>query len=206
MNIVRRIAPDCVIFGTLLLNDEDGSIMESITRSKMHDSVDITTEVFRRWFLETEDSVSWRKLVAVLKQSRLNTLASDIESMYETLSQQNERSNTQPSFPPKSTKVDKHPINSLKDLVKALSDIGDWEGLCLNLNVPHGLLSELRFSTENFSSKKMRCLEAYFDEVEASWEEIILALHNPPIGNKRIAKEIADHQDINYYTLIRDEL
>ncbi len=188
------------------MNDEDGTIIEIIKQSKMHDSVEITMEIFRRW-LYSADSVSWRMLVHVLRQSSLNTVANDIESMYGVDDEDIQKKKTTPSTNNTSTNPTAlHLINSFKELNKAVSDIGDWYGLCSNLDVERGLLSELQHSNEHFSSKKIQCLEAYYDQGEATWEGLISAVSDHPIRNKRVAKELADKHGIDFKNLIKDEL
>ena len=94
-----------------------------------------------------------------------------------------------------------HTVKSVQDLMKMLSDIGNWETLCTLLGVNQGVMSELKFTSLDTNIKKKRCLESYFDSGHAHWEEVIKAVVGPGILNARVAKEIAykyllDHRDI----------
>ena len=82
-----------------------------------------------------------------------------------------------------------------------MQEIGDWKGLCFNLNVNDAKMNALDFGQQPPEWKKQECLKAYFDTGEATWEEVIRAVSDYPISNKRVAKEIADK-----YIHKRDEL
>lgn len=97
-----------------------------------------------------------------------------------------------------------HDINSLADLVSATSEIGNWEGLCVNLHVNAGILTQLRYSQEPVDIKKIRCLETYFNSGEANWKELIRAVSSFPIVNIKVARQIATKYGINYIN--NDEL
>ena len=87
--------------------------------------------------------------------------------------------------------IKSHEITSLTDMVSATSDIGNWEGLCVNLRVNSGVMNELRYSHEAVDIKKIRCLETYFNTGEAIWEDLLRAVSAYPINNQKVAKEIA---------------
>ena len=94
-----------------------------------------------------------------------------------------------------------HAVESVQELVKMLSDIGNWEALCTNLGVNRGVMSELIHTSLDANIKKKRCLESYFDSGLAHWEEVIKAVVGPGILNERVAKKITykyllDYQDI----------
>ena len=206
-DLLTRIASDYSLFGTLLLNDEDGTVIETIKQSNHHDPEAITREIFRRWFYSS-DMLTWKALVDHLREAKLNTVANDIESMY-NVDVKDKSPPTQASSDaenPEAKRTGKHLIRSMKELVKSVADIGNWEALCTNLEVDHGTMSELIYSTEQVSSKKLRCLQAYFDNGEASWEDVIQAVFDPPIRNRRVAKKIAQTQGIDFNKLVKDEL
>lgn len=193
------------------MNDEDGTIVEIIKQSKMHDSVEITMQIFRQWLrLYSDDSApSWQMLVHVLRQCNLNTVANDIESMYGVVNDEDIQTKKPTSLTNNELSTNPselHPIYSFKELNKAVSEIGNWYGLCSNLDVERGLLSELQHSNEHISIKKTQCLEAYYDQGEATWERLITAINDYPIRNRRVAKELADKHGIDFKNLIKDEL
>ena len=71
-----------------------------------------------------------------------------------------------------------------------LEDIGNWEGLCINLGVPSGLVNELRYSKLEVSVLKIRCAEAYMDNAEPTWEHVIWAVTLYPIHSMKTVKKI----------------
>ena len=77
--------------------------------------------------------------------------------------------------------------------------IGDWEGLCGNLGVVKSVMEELCFSHEMaLSSKRSRCLEAYYDSGEAVWEKVVEALCELSSPKKKQAKSIAHKYGVEY--------
>lgn len=173
----------------------------------------ITAEIFRYWFNSGEsESITWKTLIHYLRVSRLNSVADDIESRFnadpeDTMTHSMESNGIKKVDRSVSTRSDgRHPINRLKDLTSAVQDIGDWEGLCINLEVAESVMSELRYTAGPGSRKKLRCLHAYFNTGESTWEELIHAVIEHPIGNKRVAKKIANEQGIDLNALIKDEL
>ncbi len=84
-----------------------------------------------------------------------------------------------------------HPITSVRELYSMLEDIGNWEALCVNLGIKTGLIDELRHSRLEVSVLKLRCIEAYVNTGEATWEDVILAVTLYPIMNTSIANKIA---------------
>ncbi len=89
-----------------------------------------------------------------------------------------------------STNEHVHSIGSVKELNIMLEDIGNWEGLCSNLGVRSGLIDELRHSRLEVSVMKFRCIEAYFNDGDATWEDVALAVRLYPIQNSNTADKI----------------
>ncbi len=85
---------------------------------------------------------------------------------------------------------DVHPVTSVKELYLMLEDIGNWEALCLNLGVQGSVIDELRHSRLEVSVMKLRCIEAYFNSGEATWEDVVLAVTLYPIMNTKVANKI----------------
>lgn len=83
-----------------------------------------------------------------------------------------------------------HPITSVKDLYLMLEDVGNWEALCVNLGIRTGLIDELRHSRLEVSVLKLRCIEAYVNDGEASWEDVALAVILYPIQNIKVSNKI----------------
>ena len=65
-------------FGTFLLNDKTGAIVDSIEKSQ-HTPEEIVTGILKRWLQGTEMSVTWQSLITSLENSGHLTLASTIK-------------------------------------------------------------------------------------------------------------------------------
>ena len=91
---------------------------------------------------------------------------------------------------------DHHHITTFNDLYHELSDIGDWQGLCLVLEVDMATIDRLRNSDQRNEDKKRECLLAYYNSDQASWEGVIAAIIKHPIKNCRVANNIARNNDI----------
>ena len=87
-----------------------------------------------------------------------------------------------------------------------MAEIGDWESLCENLGVPKAVLNELRFSDKQTGRKKSGCLEAYLDTDNACWEQVVKVVADFPFHNKRLARQIADRQNVDYSSDDKNEL
>ena len=76
-----EIGTDYEKFGTLLLEDKKGNIVDSIVKSKHCVPVDITVEILRQWLQgKGKEPVTWQTLVKCLRDMRMNVLADNIES------------------------------------------------------------------------------------------------------------------------------
>ena len=101
----------------------------------------------------------------------------------------------------------KTPINSFKELYHAVANVGDWKGLCLNLDVDEAVMDSLKHSDYvRPESKKHDCLQAYWKTGETNWETVIQAVADYPIMNVKLAKTIANNHKIMYTCATRDEL
>ena len=87
-----------------------------------------------------------------------------------------------------------------------MAEIGDWETLCENLGVPKAVTNELRSSSMENGKKKSRCLEAYLNTGEACWEQVVKVVAEFPFLNKRLARQIANKQNVDYSSAVKDEL
>ena len=92
-------------------------------------------------------------------------------------------------------------VEHFNELYQALQEIGDWKGLCHNLNVDDATMNALEYDPKHTEWNKRDCLRAYFDTGEATWEDVVRAVGEYPINNKRVAKKIA-----NKYIHKKDEL
>ena len=95
-------------------------------------------------------------------------------------------------------------IQDSRQLFQAVDKIGDWQNLCKNLKVDVGIMDMLKFSRDHDSIKKDECLEAYVNNGDASWEEVVVAVARFPIRNKLVSYNIAKVyvDQSNYETLM----
>ena len=80
IDIAEKIGTNYEHFGTLLLNDNDGTKVKNIEMSKHGDPVHITVEILKQWRQgKGRRPVTWRTLVDCLRGTGLNVLADQIE-------------------------------------------------------------------------------------------------------------------------------
>ena len=82
-------------------------------------------------------------------------------------------------------------IQYSSQLHQAVVEIGNWRGLCENLKINRGTIEKLKYSSDPPEYKISDCLTAYFDKGEAVWEELIIAIAQPPLGKGDLARKIA---------------
>ena len=85
-------------------------------------------------------------------------------------------------------------ITRLRDLVHAVRDIGDWKGLCMNLDVCLGTMKHIEYSST--PEKKLECLTMYLKQGEAKWGNVVKAV--AMLGNKYVGKKIAQKHGIDF--------
>lgn len=79
MNIITKIAPKCIFFGPVLLNDDSGNTVNVIWKEKLANSEDATMEILRRWLNGEGAEVTWDILVESLRHVDLNVVAKEID-------------------------------------------------------------------------------------------------------------------------------
>ena len=82
LNVSETVGADYRKFGTLLLNDGNGKIVETIEHDCHYQSYSITTKILQKWILGTGKAPTWRVLVETLRDCKLNVLADQIEKIY----------------------------------------------------------------------------------------------------------------------------
>ena len=81
VDIAEKIGTDYKHFGTLLLNDNDGSKVNNIEMSKRGDPVGITAEILEQWLQgRGRMPVTWQTLIKCLRDMKKIVLADAIES------------------------------------------------------------------------------------------------------------------------------
>ena len=75
-NIVARSASKYKCIGTILLKDEDGTIVSGLTASQQ--PRDVMHTIFEKWVQE-DTECSWHKLTQCMRQCELSSLAQEIE-------------------------------------------------------------------------------------------------------------------------------
>ncbi|CAI8034468.1 hypothetical protein GBAR_LOCUS19398 [Geodia barretti] len=80
INIITKVGVNYEMLGTLLLEDNDGSIIPTIRSQYQLDADSITMEIMRRWLRgKGKQPVTWKTLTDSLKSIGLSPLASSIE-------------------------------------------------------------------------------------------------------------------------------
>ena len=81
LRIPERIGPIYyIIFGTLLLQDDTGSLMNSIQKQYSGNIEYIIVQILRMWLQgKGVQPVTWGSLIRVVRQCQSNILAADIE-------------------------------------------------------------------------------------------------------------------------------
>ena len=82
LNIPECIAADYIKFGTLLLNDEYGTLVDAIEHDCHYQSHRITSKILQKWVLGTGKPPTWRALVETLRTCNYTTLADQIHKQY----------------------------------------------------------------------------------------------------------------------------
>ena len=82
VSVPVEIATKYVQFGTLLLDDQNGSKVKIIARKNHYDAEQINTEILQEWLDgRGKKSVTWTTLVEVLCDIELSTLARDMKAI-----------------------------------------------------------------------------------------------------------------------------
>ena len=79
-----------------------------------------------------------------------------------------------------------------------LAEIGYWQSLCTNLEVPEAVINNLENEPLKNNAKKQNCLSAYFDQGKACWEKVIEVVADHPFYNKRLATQIAKKYSVTW--------
>ena len=95
-----------------------------------------------------------------------------------------------------------HSISKSQELERAVAEVGNWESLCDQLEVPKAVLNDLRFANMENIVKKNRCLEAYINTGNACWETVVRVVASHPIQNPRVAMEIAAEHGLDYHSIV----
>lgn len=81
VDIAEKIGTDYKHFGTLLLNDNDGSKVNNIEMSKRGDPTEIAAEILEQWLQgRGRMPVTWQTLIKCLRDMKRIVLADAVES------------------------------------------------------------------------------------------------------------------------------
>ena len=88
IDIVEEIGSDYELFGTLLLEDNNGNKIKIIEKSERGDVLRIVAEILRQWLKgKGRRPVTWQTLIQCMRDSKLNVL---LDHMERSLSKQDE--------------------------------------------------------------------------------------------------------------------
>ena len=86
-------------------------------------------------------------------------------------------------------------------MYKTLATVGNWEDVCLYLDVNEQKRAELQNENIPVSNKISRCIEAYFNtELSPCFEKIVSVLCND-LHRNVLAKELAEKTGVGYQTV-----
>ena len=98
--------------------------------------------------------------------------------------------------------TDCHQMTRKQDLYTELAEIGDWQSLCTNLEVPEAVINNLENEPLKNNVKKQKCLSAYFDQGKACWEKVIEVVAGDPFHKKNLATRIAEKYGVNWQIML----
>ena len=82
INIIQKIGTNYPTFGTFLLNDLTGEVVDGLRQEYLANAENINRALFQKWLRGTSCiPISWSALVNVLRQSNLHALADQIEAV-----------------------------------------------------------------------------------------------------------------------------
>ena len=81
LDIHKDVGPNYKIFGTFLLRDETGMVVEGI-RDCYRTPQNITLQILQEWLIGRGESITWQSLVQALRSSDLNVLADRVAHKY----------------------------------------------------------------------------------------------------------------------------
>ena len=79
LNVPQEIGTKYKEFGTLLLNDSTGNVVNNIERKFQQTPEDINTKILEKWIGGRGRPCTWDMLIKVLRECELNTLAKQIQ-------------------------------------------------------------------------------------------------------------------------------
>ena len=82
LNVVTEIGTNYRTFGTLLLHDETGCVVDAIEHDSLRKAHDITLKILQEWLMGKGEPRTWQNLVNIIRFCELNTLATKIEEKY----------------------------------------------------------------------------------------------------------------------------
>ena len=82
LKIIQKIAAhDCIAFGILLLQDENGTEVTLLKKDHINGGAEsIALAIIQKWLATDAAPRTYQHLIECLKQSQLDTLAADIAS------------------------------------------------------------------------------------------------------------------------------
>ena len=81
LDIHKDVGPNYKIFGTFLLRDKTGMVVEGI-RYCYRSPQDITLQILQEWLIGRGESITWQSLIKALRSSDLNVLADRVADNY----------------------------------------------------------------------------------------------------------------------------
>ena len=79
LNVPQQVGTKYKGFGTLLLNDGTGNVVNNISAECQQKPDEINTKILEEWIAGRGRPCTWDTLIKVLKDCELNTLADQIQ-------------------------------------------------------------------------------------------------------------------------------
>ena len=79
LKIPQEVGTKYKTFGTFLLNDKRGNLVDNIKKACLGEPEDIVTKILQEWVGGRGAVLTWDKLVKTLKDCELNALAHEVE-------------------------------------------------------------------------------------------------------------------------------
>ena len=79
IKVIQRVGVNYHDFGMLILNDDDGNIMDTLEHQERGKAGRIMQQILRKWLQGSGKPVTWRTIIQVLRQIHLSVLADDLE-------------------------------------------------------------------------------------------------------------------------------
>ena len=83
LQVPENVGANYITFGIFLLNDKTGSRVDSFQKECRGDANEVMLKILREWIQGKGLPVTWESLVQALRDTKLTSLADQIESFHD---------------------------------------------------------------------------------------------------------------------------